>query len=596
MSGELLPVPASGGTRVGPFVGSTPYVRDNSIFAVNQSNIDQAVANGIARLPVAPVLSPTPFKYAPYVPNLGDFARLDASAGAFTQYLPASVTGAVFGAKKTDATANVITIQPQGTDLIDGLASVTLRLPNETRTYIGVPGGWVTAAGLNPITALDIRYPRTVNGIVPNVITGDIPIPLPTSASPTVQGLIKLGGHLSGTAEFPTVPGLAGKADLVGGLIPTSQIPSLTLTTSIPVASQAAMLALTTTQVKPGYLAIRSDGAGTFMLMAADPSVLANWTLLSAPTNAVVSVNGQIGTVNLSPGNVGAAAAADLTAEVTRAKAAEVSVATSAAGTATDLGTEVARARAAETLLATLLSPTPIKTTSYTAVARDLALMNVAGGATTLTLPTAPADRAQVGWRAIGATSAVPLVITAGAGDVIGVGALTTMSNFLADETSVLQYAATTKQWLVVSNYKTLLSLTPAALGITLTALGAAPVVHTHVVAWALEVLGFSGTRSTSATDVPDGTRVDSTRTLTQVYHRFGTADASGTTQIQSYKNGTLIPGSAVNITAPASSGGTGALSIALVVGDVITHQITALGTTPGARMSTQILGTQTCT
>jgi hypothetical protein len=90
------------------------------------------------------------------------------------------------------------------------------------------------------------------------------------------------------------------------GVVPTSQIPALALTATVVVASQAAMLALTTTQVQPGDLAVRTDGAGTFILTATDPSVLGNWTRLNAPTDVVVSVNGQVGTVVLAAGDVGA--------------------------------------------------------------------------------------------------------------------------------------------------------------------------------------------------------------------------------------------------------------------------------------------------
>lgn len=95
------------------------------------------------------------------------------------------------------------------------------------------------------------------------------------------------------------------KADLVGGLVPTSQLPSIALGTTVTVASQAAMLALTTGQVQPGDLAVRTDGAGTFMLNLADPSILGNWVLLSAPTDVVTTVNGQNGTVVLGKTDVG---------------------------------------------------------------------------------------------------------------------------------------------------------------------------------------------------------------------------------------------------------------------------------------------------
>lgn len=99
--------------------------------------------------------------------------------------------------------------------------------------------------------------------------------------------------------------GLAAKADLVGGLVPTSQIPALALNTRVAVANQAAMLALTSAQVQPGDVAVRADGAGTFMLMSADPSQLANWGLLNSPTDVVTTVNGQQGTVVLGKTDIG---------------------------------------------------------------------------------------------------------------------------------------------------------------------------------------------------------------------------------------------------------------------------------------------------
>jgi hypothetical protein len=57
--------------------------------------------------------------------------------------------------------------------------------------------------------------------------------------------------------------------------------------------------------VQPGDLAIRTDGAGTFILTDTDPSQLANWTLLSVPTPPVASVNGYTGAVTLAKSDVG---------------------------------------------------------------------------------------------------------------------------------------------------------------------------------------------------------------------------------------------------------------------------------------------------
>jgi hypothetical protein len=130
-------------------------------------------------------------------------------------------------------------------------------------------------------------------------------------ASPTFTGSPKVPTAAAGTnttqaASTAFVAALgATKADLVGGVIPTSQIPSLALVNVVPVASQAAMLALTATQVQPGDVAVRSDGAGSFILTATDPSVLSSWTRLNAPSDAVTLVNGQAGAVVLGKADIG---------------------------------------------------------------------------------------------------------------------------------------------------------------------------------------------------------------------------------------------------------------------------------------------------
>jgi hypothetical protein len=105
------------------------------------------------------------------------------------------------------------------------------------------------------------------------------------------------------------------------------------------------------------------------------------------------------------------------------------------------------------------LTPTATKTATYTAAVGDLAMMNVSGGATVLNLPAAPADKSQVGYRAIGATSAVPLTVNRGGSDTIGTTGATSATVPLADETLVYQYDAPNSRWLTISNVKTKASL-----------------------------------------------------------------------------------------------------------------------------------------
>jgi hypothetical protein len=76
--------------------------------------------------------------------------------------------------------------------------------------------------------------------------------------------------------------------------IPSAQLPAIAITDTFPVASQAAMLALT---AEVGDVDVRSDLNKSFILRAAGASTLGNWQELLTPTDAVLSVNGQTGAV-----------------------------------------------------------------------------------------------------------------------------------------------------------------------------------------------------------------------------------------------------------------------------------------------------------
>ena len=104
---------------------------------------------------------------------------------------------------------------------------------------------------------------------------------------------------------------LDAKADLVNGVVPTSQIPTRALVRAFPVANEAEMLALT--EAEPGDVAVRAeDGAGTFMLLEEDASQIGSWTLLASPQDAVISVNDKVGGVVLGAADVGAPTVAQL--------------------------------------------------------------------------------------------------------------------------------------------------------------------------------------------------------------------------------------------------------------------------------------------
>lgn len=105
-------------------------------------------------------------------------------------------------------------------------------------------------------------------------------------------------------ADTMLTTALTSKADLVGGVVPTSQIPAIALSTGTAYASRAAMLADAT--VQPGDFGSITATAdkGTYILQATPSSTFTNWLPLSVPTDVVQSVNGQNGVVVLAKTDV----------------------------------------------------------------------------------------------------------------------------------------------------------------------------------------------------------------------------------------------------------------------------------------------------
>jgi hypothetical protein len=75
-----------------------------------------------------------------------------------------------------------------------------------------------------------------------------------------------------------------GIFDANGKLLP-SLIPSLAITDTFVVSSQAQMLALT---AQTGDIAIRTDSNTTYILQGSDPTVLSNWIALAASNSYIL--------------------------------------------------------------------------------------------------------------------------------------------------------------------------------------------------------------------------------------------------------------------------------------------------------------------
>lgn len=101
---------------------------------------------------------------------------------------------------------------------------------------------------------------------------------------------------------------LAAKADLVGGVVPTAQIPQIAIVDFLgEVASQAAMLALTG---QKGDWCTRTDLGKVYVITGNTPTQLSSWTVLTYPASPVTSVAGHVGDVTLAMSDIGGLVAA----------------------------------------------------------------------------------------------------------------------------------------------------------------------------------------------------------------------------------------------------------------------------------------------
>lgn len=109
-----------------------------------------------------------------------------------------------------------------------------------------------------------------------------------------------------------------------------------------------------------------------------------------------------------------------------------------------------------------------------------------------------------------------------------------------------------------------------------------------------VSLVGFSKdtTRATGTGDNPFGVKLQRAVTFTSVTYRAATADASGNLVVELRKNGVAVSGSAATIAAANQvAGGTATGSWSFAEGDILTVQITGIGTTPGKGLVADIKG-----
>ena len=115
----------------------------------------------------------------------------------------------------------------------------------------------------------------------------------------------KISAQGFGTASKKNVGTSSGQIPVLNGdgKLADSVIPRIAMTNTFVVASESAMLGLSSAQ--EGDVAIRTDLNKSFILKTSGYNVKANWQELLTPTDKVQSVNGKTGAVNISLSELG---------------------------------------------------------------------------------------------------------------------------------------------------------------------------------------------------------------------------------------------------------------------------------------------------
>ena len=148
---------------------------------------------------------------------------------------------------------------------------------------------------------------------------GSVGTPLADSDYLKIPGVAKVDAQIDtkitalnlGTVATKNTGTASGNVPILDadGKLADSVIPKVAITNTFVVASQAAMLALST--ALEGDVAVRTDINKSFILKTTGYSTLANWQELLSPTDAVTSVNGSTGVVTITLAGLGGADSGD---------------------------------------------------------------------------------------------------------------------------------------------------------------------------------------------------------------------------------------------------------------------------------------------
>ncbi len=136
-------------------------------------------------------------------------ATVDASGGAVTLTLPAAgrnTAGRLWIVKKTDNTANVVTIAAAGSDLIDGGSTISLTAQNQSVDVYGTLTGYVVLSQANIVAPGGISGGGTA-GVLPKFTSGTTignSIVSESAGVVTVTGALTVTTIVTGTTRVVT--------------------------------------------------------------------------------------------------------------------------------------------------------------------------------------------------------------------------------------------------------------------------------------------------------------------------------------------------------------------------------------------------------
>lgn len=208
------------------------------------------------------------------------------------------IGGASIGGVKTAAGTGKVSIAADGTMNVSNVASADKLSASRT---IAIAGDATGSATFDGSAGTSITVALVASGVKAGTYS---------KVTVDAKGRVTAGSSLStadvggiGTAATKNVGTAAGNIPILGsdGKLSDSVIPAIAISESHTVASEHEMLALA---AQVGDIAIRTDGAGTWILKQTPASMLANWVQLKSPTDAANSVNGKTGNVILTTSDI----------------------------------------------------------------------------------------------------------------------------------------------------------------------------------------------------------------------------------------------------------------------------------------------------